>query len=100
MKNKKNIKTLIGIIVLFIIFGVYPVQAYNYETSEFRLYSIKDGYKLCVKSGVLKNQGAYNMYAWSTFNNNHELAGWPGVGMTNTGNDIYCYTHTADGGKS
>ena len=97
MKNKTNIKTLIGIIVLFIIFGVYPVQAYNYETSEFRLYSIKDGYKLCVKSDVLKNQGAYNMYAWSTFNSNHELAGWPGVGMTNTGNDIYCYTHTADG---
>ena len=97
MEHKTNIKTLVGIIVLFIIFGVYPVQAYNYETSEFRLYSIKDGYKLCVKSDVLKNQGAYNMYAWSTFNSNHELAGWPGVGMTNTGNDIYCYTHTADG---
>ena len=42
MEHKTNIKTLVGIIVLFIIFGVYPVQAYNYETSEFRLYSIKD----------------------------------------------------------
>ena len=97
MNNRNYIKSLIGIITLLIVLNFSQVDAYNYETSSLRTYSIQDGFQLCVKSDVLKTAGAYKMYAWSTFNGNHALAGWPGVDMTDTNNDVYCYTHTADG---
>lgn len=95
---KKNNKIITGAIALFaLILFSGKIQAFNYKTSEIRMYSIADGKKICVRSDILKHENTYNMYMWTSFNGNKPLVAWPGLSLQNEGEDIYCYTHTADG---
>lgn len=95
---KKNNKIKIGALALFTLIMLSgKVNAFNYKTSEIRMYSIADEKKICVRSDILKQENAYNMYMWTSFDGNKPLAEWPGVSLQNEGEDIYCYTHTADG---
>ena len=95
--KKLVVRTLFTIVVLLLaIFFIDGVKAFNYDTSEIRVYSISDGKKICVKSDVLKNENAYNIYIWTSFNGNLPISAWPGVAMQSEGEDIYCYTHVAD----
>ena len=95
---KKNNKIITGAIALFVlILFSGKIQAFNYNTSEIRMYSIANGKKICVRSDILKHENTYNMYMWTSFDGNKPLVAWPGLSLQNEGEDIYCYTHTADG---
>ena len=95
---KKNNKIITGAIALFALIMLSgKVNAFNYNTSEMRVYSIADGEKICVRSDILKHENTYNMYMWTSFDGNKPLVAWPGISLQNEGEDIYCYTHTADG---
>lgn len=89
-----------GLGILFVFIAIIMVdakiKAFNYKTSEMRVYSLAVGKKICVRSDVFKQVNAYNVYIWTSFNNNKPLAEWPGVAMQEEGEDIYCYTHTDD----
>lgn len=104
-------KAIVGALIIGTFIGTNNVNAYNYPTTvEFTARGtesaswndntyIKTGFKMCTKSNVLKEQNSYNMYAWDTSNSDGELAGWPGVLMTDDGGDVYCYTLTDSYGK-
>ena len=91
----KNIykKFLFYVIITFIMVISSSIYAYNYETTEMRLYSMRDGFKTCVKSPVL-GDNRY-LYFWGSFDNNSALQAWPGVPLVKEQNneDIYCYTY-------
>lgn len=94
-KKLKYTVSAVFVIALLLIIG--KIKAFNYSTSKIRVYSAADGKKICVRSDILKQENAYNMYLWTSFNNNKPLTAWPGVAMQKEKDDIYCYTHTADG---
>lgn len=96
--NLKLLK-IITIFIVTMIIGICNVKAYNYETSELRVYSVQDKFKICVESDILKESNTYKLHMWSTFHDNRPYSEWPGITMTKEDgtNDIYCYKHTDDG---
>ena len=86
-------KLIISFLFIALMFFVGKVSAYNYETTEVRLYSLRNNFKVCVKSPLLTTE--HNLYIWSTFDSNRALQAWPGIAMTQENDQIYCYTHNA-----
>ena len=101
MSKKNHIKKIIIITLIFsaILFFSDKGKCFNYNTTELRLFSLNNKSKICLKSDVLKNENEYNIYLWTTLNNNKPLVNWPGKEMNNEGNDVYCYVHNDDGEK-
>ena len=86
-------KLIISFLFIALMFFVGKVSAYNYETTEVRLYSLRNNFKVCVKSPLLTTE--HNLYIWSTFDSDRALQAWPGITMTQENDQIYCYTHNA-----
>ena len=84
-------KIMLCLFALMFVLLSCKVYAYNYETTELRVYSLRDGFKLCAESPLMVN--SHNLYIWSTFENNNSLQAWPGVPLTQDSGDIYCYTY-------
>ena len=94
-KWKKRLRFLVVLFAAILMSG--KIKAFNYKTSEMRVYSLAAGKKICVRSDVFKEVNAHNIYIWTSFNGNRPLADWPGIAMQEEAEDIYCYTHTDDG---
>ena len=99
----KNVKSKIFkimiVIAITMIAGLCDVKAYNYETSELRVYSFQNNFRICVQSNILKESNTFKIHLWDSFHGNRPYREWPGVDMTKEEgtDDIYCYTHTDDG---